>query len=95
MERLTEEQVSVQLQNLEDWKLTDEKWITKKYRFKNYLDGIDFVSKIARHSEEIQHHPLISIDYKLVTVKLSSWQAKGLTELDFKLAADYDRIYDQ
>ncbi|MGP4082089.1 4a-hydroxytetrahydrobiopterin dehydratase [Pseudalkalibacillus sp. R45] len=95
MERLTEEQVSEQLQKLEDWKLTDEKWITKKYRFKDYLDGIDFVSNIARQSEEIQHHPLISVDYKLVTVKLSSWQAKGLTELDFKLAADYDRIYDQ
>ncbi len=95
MERFTEEQINVQLQELDGWKLTDEKWITKKYRFSDYLDGIDFVTQIAKLSEEVQHHPLISIDYKLVTVKLSSWQANGLTEVDFKLASEYDRIHDQ
>ncbi len=94
MERLTEEQVLEQLEKLQGWFLQDEKWIVKKYRFKEYLDGIDFVSQIAKISEDIQHHPLISIDYKLVTVKLSSWQAKGLTDLDFKLAADFDRVHE-
>lgn len=49
--------------------------------------------KHCDRSEEVQHHPLISIDYKLITVKLSSWKAKGLTDLDFQLAADYDRLY--
>ncbi|WLD94845.1 4a-hydroxytetrahydrobiopterin dehydratase [Alkalihalobacillus sp. AL-G] len=95
MERLSEEQIKSILESLEGWKLEDEKWIVKKYRFKNYLDGIKFVSEIAYVSEEASHHPLISVDYKLVTVKLSSWKAKGLTELDFKLAIDYDRCYQQ
>ncbi|MCF6409267.1 4a-hydroxytetrahydrobiopterin dehydratase [Pseudalkalibacillus salsuginis] len=95
MEQFTEEQINVQLQELDGWKLSDEKWITKKYRFSYYLDGIDFVTQIAKLSEEVQHHPLISIDFKLVTVKLSSWQANGLTEVDFKLASEYDRIHDQ
>ncbi|WP_408010637.1 4a-hydroxytetrahydrobiopterin dehydratase [Pseudalkalibacillus sp. A8] len=95
MERFTEDQINVRLQELDGWKLTDEKWITKKYRFSDYLDGIDFVTQIANLSEEVQHHPLISIDYKLVTVKLCSWQANGLTDVDFKLAADYDRIHNQ
>lgn len=94
MERLSDNEITERLENLEGWSLQDEKWIVKKYRFKQYLDGIEFVRKIAHISEDIQHHPMISIDYKLVTVKLSSWQAKGLTELDFKLAADYDRTYE-
>lgn len=95
MDRLDDAQINSLLDALEGWKLEDEKWIIKKYRFQNYLDGIKFVSEIAYLSEEANHHPLISIDYKLVTVKLSSWQAKGLTELDFKLAIDYDRCYIQ
>lgn len=94
MERLTEEQISERLEKLEGWSLQDDKWIVRKYRFKEYLDGVEFVSKIAKISEDVQHHPLISIDYKMVTVKLSSWQAKGLTDLDFKLASDYDRVYE-
>ncbi|WP_257349229.1 4a-hydroxytetrahydrobiopterin dehydratase [Pseudalkalibacillus decolorationis] len=93
MERLSEEEVNSFLESLDGWTLEESNWIVKKYRFKNYLDGIKFVSEIAYMSEEANHHPLISVDYKLITVKLSSWQAKGLTEIDFKLAIDYDRCY--
>jgi len=31
----------------------------------------------------------------LITVKLSSWRAKGLTKLDFDLAQQYDDVYKQ
>jgi hypothetical protein len=40
-------------------------------------------------------HPFISIDYKLITVKISSWRAKGLTKLDFELAKKYDEVYEK
>ncbi len=72
VEKLTEQEIERFLNTHKDWKLVDEKWIEKKYRFQSYLDGIDFVQKIARRSEEINHHPFISIDYKLIRVKLSS-----------------------
>ncbi|MCA1029772.1 4a-hydroxytetrahydrobiopterin dehydratase [Bacillus timonensis] len=93
MERLEQGQIEEKINSLENWNLTDEKWIERKYRFKDYLTGIDFVQKIAKISEEANHHPFISIDYKLVTVKISSWQARGLTDLDFQLAAQYNEIY--
>ncbi|WP_371754010.1 hypothetical protein [Ferviditalea candida] len=31
--------------------------------------------------------------YKLVTPRITSWNAGGLTELDFASAAEYDRVY--
>jgi 4a-hydroxytetrahydrobiopterin dehydratase len=41
------------------------------------------------------HHPFISIDYKLVTLKITSWKARGLTDLDISLAKQYDAIYEK
>lgn len=93
LEKLTNEQVEERLSKTEGWRLIDEIWIEKKYRFKDYLTGIEFVNKVANRSEQVNHHPFISIDYKLITLKISSWQAKGLTELDFELTQQFDQFY--
>lgn len=92
MERLTEEQIETELQQAEGWKRVDEKWIEKRYRFKEFLSGVDFVNEVAKIAESVNHHPFISIDYKVVTLKLSSWNMRGLTDLDFKLAKQFNKI---
>ncbi len=93
MEKLTPSEVQEKLSSVPDWRLTDEKWIERKYRFRDYLKGIDFVQSVANLSEQVNHHPFISIDYKVVTLRISSWNAKGLTTLDFDLATKYDEFY--
>lgn len=93
MEKLLPSEVQEKLSSVPNWKLTDEKWIERKYRFRDYLKGIDFIQSVANLSEEVNHHPFISIDYKVVTLRISSWNAKGLTALDFELAAKYDDFY--
>ncbi|TGB03955.1 4a-hydroxytetrahydrobiopterin dehydratase [Halobacillus salinus] len=80
-------------EELDGWKMADEKFITKRYRFQEFLTGIQFVNRVAEYSEDIQHHPFISIDYKMVTLKLTSWEAGGLTELDLSCAKKYDELY--
>lgn len=93
MEKLNEAAIQDKLTENPNWKLTGEKWIERKYRFQDYLNGIEFVQNVAQLSEKKNHHPFISIDYKLITVKLTSWRAKGLTDLDFTLAQLYDELY--
>ncbi|ALC82364.1 MULTISPECIES: 4a-hydroxytetrahydrobiopterin dehydratase [Bacillus] len=95
MKKLNESEIQEQLTKVAEWKLTDEKWIVRKYRFLEYLNGIEFVQGVADTSEKINHHPFISIDYKVVTLKLTSWQARGLTVLDFELANQFDELYIQ
>lgn len=95
MEKLNPSEVTEKLSTVPNWKLTDEKWIERKYRFRDYLNGIDFVQHVANLSEKANHHPFISIDYKVVTLRISSWNAKGLTSLDFELAQKYDEFYIQ
>lgn len=95
MEKLTELEILEKLTTIQNWKLKDEKWLERKYRFLDYLNGIEFVQQVATVSENANHHPFLSIDYKVVTVKISSWNAKGLTALDFELAQKYDELYIQ
>lgn len=93
MERLNEEDIQRKLTDNPNWKLIDKKWIERKYRFQEYLNGIEFVQRVAQLSESMNHHPFISIDYKLISIKITSWRAKGLTDLDFTLAQKYDELY--
>ncbi|MBH0231184.1 4a-hydroxytetrahydrobiopterin dehydratase [Halobacillus yeomjeoni] len=93
--RIPEGEKTERVAELDGWKLQDEKFIVKRYRFKDFLTGVQFVNNVAEYSEEIQHHPFISIDYKMVTMKLTSWNAKGLTDLDLQCAEKYDEFYKQ
>ncbi|WP_409342344.1 4a-hydroxytetrahydrobiopterin dehydratase [Paenibacillus sp. MBLB4367] len=88
---LSEDQIAVRLNAENGWELVDEKWIVKRYRFRKFLDGVAFVQRVAQTAERLNHHPLIAIDYKLITLRLTSWHAGGLTELDFTAAAEFDR----
>lgn len=95
MERLSEEEIEKELEKLPDWKRIDEKWIERRYRFKDFLNGVRFVDQIAEYAESKNHHPFISIDYKMVTLKISSWQMKGLTDLDFEMVHRFEELYEQ
>ncbi|MHA7138783.1 4a-hydroxytetrahydrobiopterin dehydratase [Rossellomorea arthrocnemi] len=93
MKKLSEAARSQKLESLEKWRLKEKKWIERRYRFKDYLEGIRFVNKLAEAAEEVNHHPFITIQYKLVIVELTSWSENGLTDLDFDLATQYERLY--
>ncbi|WP_163969308.1 4a-hydroxytetrahydrobiopterin dehydratase [Oceanobacillus halotolerans] len=95
MRRLTESEISEALEKVPKWERLDEKWIQRRYRFKEFLTGIQFVDQLAAYAEEKQHHPFMSIDYKVVTVKISSWQAKGLTDLDFEMVQHFEELYEK
>lgn len=91
--KLNEDQIKEKLVSFDGWAFENSKWIVKKYRFREFMQGIQFVNTVARIAEEQDHHPMISIDFKLVTLKLTSWHASGLTELDFTAAASYDQAH--
>jgi 4a-hydroxytetrahydrobiopterin dehydratase len=95
LEKLLEQEILTSVDSLPGWKWDEGKWISKKYRFQHYLTGVSFVSELANYSEHRNHHPFISIEYKVVTIKLSSWHTGGLTKLDMEMAKIFDEIYDQ
>jgi 4a-hydroxytetrahydrobiopterin dehydratase len=66
--------------------------LRKKYTFKSFLPGIEFVNKIAQAAESANHHPDITINYNVVGISLSTHSEGGVTEKDFALASQIDQI---
>jgi 4a-hydroxytetrahydrobiopterin dehydratase len=90
--KLSEQEVEARLAEAKEWSREDQ-WIVRKYRFPEFLTGIAFVNEVARIAEEQNHHPLMTIDYTLVTLRLTTWSSGGLTLLDFACAARFDKAY--
>jgi len=76
----------------EEWSVTDYKKISKKYKFKNFKESMNFVNKVADLAEVEGHHPDIIINYNRVKVELTTHAVKGLSENDFIMAAKIDKI---
>jgi len=86
---LNESEIADRLDAASGWSL-DGTEIKKVYSFRQYLDGIEFVSRVGHLAEKENHHPDISVGWRKVTVSFSTHSAGGLTALDFKLAALVD-----
>ncbi|RTE09091.1 4a-hydroxytetrahydrobiopterin dehydratase [Paenibacillus whitsoniae] len=97
MAKLDKAEVEAGLLALPGWSLEagDDKWITRKYRFGAFLGAIAFVNEVARLSEAANHHPMIAIDYRMVTLRLTTWSAGGLTPLDLATAAEFDAAFER
>ena len=71
------------------WELK-EGAIVKLYKFKDFVESMRFVNRVAELAEAQDHHPDILIRWNRVTLTLSTHSAGGLTEKDFHLAAQID-----
>ena len=65
--------------------------LTRTYTFRNFVESIDFVNRIAGIAEGMNHHPDIDIRYSRVTLVLSTHDAGGITQSDLELAKSIDR----
>ena len=88
---LSDEEINDNLRRLAGWS-RGEKWIEKKYHFKNFLRAMLFVNAVAYLAESIDHHPDIIIHYNEVTLRNWTHVANGITERDFTLAEKIDAI---
>ena len=68
--------------------------LTRTYAFRNFVDAISFVNRVADHAESANHHPDIDIRYSRVTLTLSTHDAGGITQNDLDLAKAIDKTDD-
>jgi 4a-hydroxytetrahydrobiopterin dehydratase len=92
MAKLGPEQVTERLKKLPGWEQKGNA-ISKLYRFKEFMDGIRFVGKVAEAAERMDHHPDIAINYTRITFSCSTHSEGGITEKDFKLAGDIESAF--
>lgn len=78
--------VAARMRNLPGW-MTDGQQLSCTYSFENFVEAIAFVNRLVAPAEAAQHHPDLAISYNKVTLQLTTHDAGGLTDLDFRVAA--------
>jgi 4a-hydroxytetrahydrobiopterin dehydratase len=81
------------LKKCPEWDL-EKNAITRTVEFEEFNDAIDFVNDLAEIVEEAQHHPEIIIRHSKVTLRLTTYDAGGVTNLDIELAQRVDNLVD-
>ena len=79
------------LADLPGWEYKSD-CIAKNYKFKNFVEAMEFVNKVAAIAEEQGHHPNILISYNKITLELSTHAIGGLSINDFILASKIEEI---
>ncbi len=92
-QKLSADERQQALAKLSGWcEVSGREAITKKFVFRNFSEAFGFMARAALAAEKLDHHPEWFNVYKTVEVTLSTHDARGLTELDVKLAEAMDRI---
>ena len=75
------------LEELSGWQMAEGRnAITKSFTFKTFNEAFGFMTRVALAAERMDHHPDWSNVYNRVTIVLQTHTAKGVTDLDVKLA---------
>lgn len=91
VEKLGEQQVADKLEGLSNWSEMNST-IQRTFQFKDFVEAMKFVNRIAEQAEDVQHHPDILIRWNKVTLTLSTHDAGGLTDKDFDFAVSADEF---
>jgi 4a-hydroxytetrahydrobiopterin dehydratase len=76
------------------WELKDGK-LVKSFQFPSFIKAIDYVNEIAIIAERLDHHPVITINWKTVKLSLKSFDVDAITKRDIALAKEIDKVEDQ
>ena len=85
-------EINVHLKAVPDWTKRG-KTISRIFRFANFLRSLDFVNRVAKKAQKLNHHPDIDIRYDKVTLTLTTHDEGGITAKDFLLARQCDEVF--
>ena len=88
---LTPTEIEQALADLPGWTQTGNE-ISRTFTLASFPAALAFASAVGHLAERADHHPDILIQYRKVTLTLSTHSAGGLTEKDFDLAAHINAI---
>jgi len=90
MSVLSQLEVLDKLKGLDGWKLEGDV-ISKKYELASFAEAMKLVNRVADLAERADHHPDILINYRRVTLTLSTHSEGGITQKDIDLADQIEK----
>ena len=91
MQVLSTGEARSRLDRLQGWKIEDGA-LVRIFKFKDFRAALHFVNRVGELAEKAGHHPDIDIRYNRVRLSLTTHDAGGLTEADFNLAGQAEKL---
>ena len=89
--KLSQAEAEERLAALDGWTRAGDE-IRKLFRLSSFPAAIAFVTQVGFLAEAAGHHPDIDIRWRKVTLALTTHDCGGLTEKDFNLATQIDKL---
>jgi len=95
---LTEHELEEKLKEMApEWKTgKNEKevpYIQRVHHASKFMEGIEFVRKVAEAAEQNNHHPDIIINYKRISIRYWTHTVSGVTLADIQMAQKIDPLF--
>ena len=92
---MTDTQVEALIAQVYGWQVKEVegvKRLERVFKFKNFVEALEFTNKIGAIAEQEAHHPLIVTEWGKVTVQWWTHKIRGLHNNDFIMAAKTDQL---
>ncbi|MBD3862072.1 MAG: 4a-hydroxytetrahydrobiopterin dehydratase [Olleya marilimosa] len=94
MALLTQTEIEQRLLRLPEWEHYDNA-IHAEFEFENFKDCFSAMSRIAFECEALNHHPEWTNEYNVLKITITTHDAGGVTDKDFKLALAIEHIVEE
>ena len=91
MSKLSDLDIEKKLLRFPDWEYFDDA-LHAEFEFENFNDCFSAMSRISFECEALNHHPNWSNVYNILSISLTTHDAGGVTNKDFKLAEAIENI---
>jgi 4a-hydroxytetrahydrobiopterin dehydratase len=89
--KVTQDRIEEALASLPAWAVKDGK-LRRELRFDGFVEAFGFMTSVAIAAEAMNHHPEWFNVWNKVVIDLTTHDAGGISERDFKLAATIDKL---
>lgn len=94
--RLSTEELHTLLPQIPDWQVVekdDVPRLAREFKFKNFVEALNFANKVGDLAERENHHPEITFTWGKATVCWWTHKIHGLHRNDVIMAAKTDKLF--
>ena len=94
--KLSNAQITLYLEDVASWKVVsedEELKLFKKFELNNFEETMTFVNRVAAISQQNGHHPVMLVEFRMVSIWWWTHKIEGLHQNDFIMAAKTDDLF--
>ena len=97
MELLKDDEITSKLRMVGPWEYdSEDKMLVRETTFKDFMEAMEFLNKIAELAEKLNHHPDMTLcEYNRVIVATTTHDAGGITDNDIRLAQGFEELLEE